>query len=373
MLFSDPCVFAVGDEYQIVFNTLEPGIAWIECGGRQFRDSEGGLMRSETLVHRAALPMKVLDCARAYTVCFRALPERRPYFPELGPLQRRAYAFRPLPACRPVRAVMLADTHSMVAEPCRASAAAGPFDLLLLCGDIPAESKRMEDIRAIYEITGALTHGQLPVVFARGNHDYRGKLATELAQFIGTRGGATYFTFRMGSLWGIVLDCGEDKNDGDVEYGGMVDCHAMRLRETEYLRDVIARADAEYRAEGVKTRVALCHIPFCTETMADDDPKFDIERPLYAEWTALLNEMGLDAMFSGHTHALETVLPGGARARYDMNFPIVIGSRPVSPGENRPAGFTGICMEIGDDAIRVDTIDDTGARAPMATVKKRGA
>ena len=373
MLFADPCVFAVAHEYQIVFHTLEPGIAWVECGGRIFRDSEGGLMRSQTLVHRAALPMEALDGAGGYTVCFRALPERRPYFPELGPEQRRDYPFRPLPQERPARAVLLADTHSMVEEPCRAAQAAGEFDLLLLGGDIPAESKRLEDIRAIFEITGALTRGAIPVVFARGNHDYRGKLATELIQFIGNRGGATWFTFRLGALWGIVLDCGEDKDDGDPEYGGLVDCHDMRLRQTAFLRKVTARAEEEYLAQGVATRMALCHIPFCTEAMGDDGERFDIERGVYAEWTALLNGMNLDLMLSGHTHALETVLPGGARARYGMNFPVLIGSKPVLPDPREPerrAAFTGIRVEFGRDAIMVDTIDDRGRRTPMARLEK---
>ena len=106
---------------------------------------------------------------------------------------------------------------------------------LILNGDIPAESATPESIRGIYDITSALTGGRLPVVFARGNHDYRGRVATDLPQYIGTRDGQTYFTFRIGCLWGICLDCGEDKNDSDVEYGGLVDCHDMRLHETDYI------------------------------------------------------------------------------------------------------------------------------------------
>ena len=373
MLLWDPCVFAVGEDYQIVFDTAEPGIAWVTCGGQAYRDSEGELMRSDT-VHRVALPMAALEGAGSYEVCFRALAERRAYFPEPGPLYSRAFAFHPLPEDCPVRAVMLADTHSMIEEPCRAAAAAGPFDLMLLCGDIPAESAHLEDLRAIHAIGGALTHGALPVVFARGNHDYRGRFATELPRFVGNAGGATWFTFRLGALWGIALDCGEDKSDDDPEYGGMVDCHAMRLRETEFIKQVVARAEREYLAEGVRTRIALCHIPFCTAAMGDDGGKFDIERTLYAEWTALLNGMGLDAMFSGHTHALETVLPGGERARYGMNFPVIIGAKPVLPSSRdpqRPRAFTGVRMAFGADAIQVDTIGDDGRISPMAQLPRR--
>lgn len=94
MLYGTPCVFAVGNEYQIAFNTMEYGVAWVEVGDQTYRNSRNGLMRSETLIHKITLPMDVLNAAGKYCVCFRALPERRPYFPQLGKLQTREYAFR---------------------------------------------------------------------------------------------------------------------------------------------------------------------------------------------------------------------------------------------------------------------------------------
>ena len=70
------CVYVVGRDYQILFNTTEHGIAWVEVGGEVYPDEKNGLLRSETLIHRAVVPMDKLDAAREYTVCFRALPER---------------------------------------------------------------------------------------------------------------------------------------------------------------------------------------------------------------------------------------------------------------------------------------------------------
>lgn len=351
MLYRDPCVFAVGRDYQIAFNTLEFGIAWVEVGGKSYRDSQNGLMRSETLIHKVTVPMAELDAAQSYRICFRALPERRPYFPELGPLQTADYPFRPVDFSHDVHAYMLADTHSRVDAPCRAASYWGDqLDLLILNGDIPAESKTPEDIRAIYDITSNLTGGQLPVIFARGNHDYRGRLATDLPQYIGTRDGHTYFTFRIGCLWGICLDCGEDKNDSDVEYGGLVDCHDMRLRETEYLKDVIARANEEYLAPGVTLRVAFCHLPFTTKHVECGDPKFNIEVDIFAQWTELLNQMRLSAMFCGHTHRLDVVRPGDPEMRMPANFPVIIGSEPLRPGQTDPnypgAEFVGTAITL---------------------------
>lgn len=368
MLYRDPCVFAVGQQYQIAFNTLEFGIAWVEVGDKVYRDSRNGLMISETLIHKVTVPMQELDAARGYRVCFRALPERRPYFPQLGELQSREYAFHPVDTSKPVRAYILADTHSRVEQPTNAAKQFGDVDLLLMIGDVPAESKTPEDIRAIYDLTSNVTHGEIPVVFARGNHDYRGKLATDLPDYIGTDHGNTWFTFRIGSIWGIALDCGEDKNDDHIEYGGMVDCHSMRREETKFLESVIAHADQEYLAEGVTTRIALTHVPFPLKSVATSE-EFDIEVPLFTQWTELLNEMKLDAMLCGHTHNPYVAHPGDEQMRMDANFPIVVGSgvyvrnRVCPDPQHEGATFIGTGLTICDGEIEIVSTDDVGHSA----------
>lgn len=366
MLYGYPCVYAVGKDYQIAFNTTEFGIAWVEVGDKVYRSSRNGLMISETLIHKVTVPMAELDAAKGYRVCFRALPERRPYFPQLGGLRTWDYSFRPVDTSRPVRAYMLADTHSRVDEPLRAAAKFGEIDFLILNGDIPAESKTPEDIRAIYDLTSGAAHGEIPVVFARGNHDYRGRLATELTDYIGTQEGNTFFTFRLGSIWGIALDCGEDKDDGHIEYGGMVDCHSMRLAETEFLKDVIARADEEYLAPGVTTRIALSHLPFTIRQVGAEHPDFNIEVPLFTEWTHLLNEMHLDAMLCGHMHDLFHVRPGDPDMRMSANFPVIVGSavytgKRVCPLPDHP-GATFVCTGFTIQDGKIEAVQTSDAQ-----------
>ena len=348
MLYRDPCVYLVEEEYQIVFNAEEKGVAWVEIGGESWRDSQGGLMRSETLVHRVSVPQAALDAAGAYTVCFRALPERRPYFPELGVEERYSYRFQPAPETGALRILLMADTHSMVAEPTAAARAAGDFDLLALCGDLPAESKQLSDIRAIFDVTSGVTHGEKPVIFAQGNHDYRGRLATELGDYVGRRDGCSWYTFRIDPVWCVVLDCGEDKADTNPEYGGLVDCHSMRLKETAWLRDVAVRAEETYLAPGITTRLAFCHVTFMTEDVCIHvypDPEqtratFDIERDIYREWTEILTGMGVDAMLCGHTHVLSLTRPGDPAAHYGMGFPVLVGAEQNGPGLYRCALLT---------------------------------
>ncbi|MBO5269618.1 MAG: serine/threonine protein phosphatase, partial [Clostridia bacterium] len=79
-----------------------------------------------------------------------------------------------------------------------------------------------------HRIAAGVTKGRIPVVFARGNHDTRGKYAERLANHTPTDNGRSYYSVRLGKLWMLVLDCGEDKNDDHAEYGHTMCCHAFR-------------------------------------------------------------------------------------------------------------------------------------------------
>ena len=360
-----PCVYLVGHDYQIIFNTAEHGIAWVEVDGAIYPDERNGLMRSETTVHRAVVPTATLDAAKKYAVCFRALPERKPYWPQLGAVERQEYAFRPIDWSDGLQLYHIADAHSHVGEVVDTAGYFGDrLDLLVMNGDIPAESKTEKDVLAVFDIAGSVTGGERPVLFARGNHDTRGKFALEFTDFIGTDEGRTYFTFRTGALWGIVLDCGEDKLDFNEEYGGLVCCEPFRRRQTEFLKRVVENRRSEFEAEGVKLRVGVCHVPFMTELMGQSGEKFDIERQRYAEWTALLNEMGLDLMLCGHTHRLYAYQPGDPMMRYGANFPVLVGSRPqfVRPGEEGRNRFVGAAVEAKNGRITADYTDNLGWR-----------
>ena len=378
MIYKDPCVYAVGNEYQIVINTLEYGKCWVDVGGVSYNDSVGGLIRTETLVHRVTVPMAELDAAGGYKVCFRSLSERKPYFPELGPLWQRDYGFRPVDASRQVNVYMLADTHSQVEAPVKAAEYfSDGLDLVIMNGDIPTACQSHEDIRSIFDITSAVTHGEIPVVFARGNHDYRGQYALDLPQYIGNRNGDTWFTFRLGSIWGLVLDCGEDKNDDHPEYGNLVDCHAMRLNETRFIEEVIANAENEYLAEGIKTRLVITHLPFCAECISMGDEIFNIEVELFGRWTQMLNAIKPHAMLSGHMHFTKVALPGTDDIRMGGEFPVIICSEPyIGNGRvctRRPhegAHYVGMAMTISDNELTFTATSDTGSEEALITLKK---
>ena len=325
---SEPCVFVLGNEYSITLPVNEQCLMWVMVGGKRFCDHDNGIMRSTCDVHRVTVPMSELDKAGEYTVVTRKIIDRKPYFPEIEPEVSVTCKFRPVPEDGKIKLVCISDSHSLVNEPIEAGKKAGRIDLLILNGDVPNDSSSVRNIFTIYRIVGALTGGEIPVVFSRGNHDLRGVYADCLTNYVPSKNGKTYYTFRAGSLWGMVLDCGEDKTDDHAEYGGTVCCELFRREETEFIKSVIANADKEYAADGVKNRIIVAHCPFVIVGSFADDV-FNIEKDVYSEWTRLVSDnIKPDVMLFGHKHISEVVTPGSKKDIYGMSCDAIISGIP---------------------------------------------
>lgn len=323
-----PAVFAVKNEYLITVPVHASILFWVRVGEHTYYDESNGILRSDTELHRVRVPMEVLDAAGKYTICWREVSERKPYFSVVGDEQSATFAFRPIKQ-GPIRAYMIADAHGMFDGPTAAArrfeAQYGKLDLLILNGDILDHSGEIENFMLYYRLADELTAGEIPTVISRGNHDLRGRSAERLADFMPNENGNSFYSFRLGCLWGILLDCGEDKSDDHAEYGGTICCHAFRERETDYLQTVLKNAEDEYAAEGVKHRIVLSHVPF---TQIDEEP-FDIEQDTYRNWVKLLNEqIRPEVLLSGHKHQMYITMPNDPRDAYGMTFPTVVGSEP---------------------------------------------
>ena len=356
-----PAVFAVNREYQIFVPVSAPAVMWVRVGRTDYYDDSNGILRSDTDLHRMRVPMEELDAAEKYTVCWRTVTDRKPYYPVLEPVREAEFAFRPVKNA-PVRAYMIADAHGML-EPCveaarRFSEQAGGPDLLILNGDILNHSGDAANFDLYYQLAQELTGGQIPVIVSRGNHDLRGKCAERLTEYLPGDGGNTFYSFRLGPVWGLLLDCAEDKNDACDEYGGTICCHAFRRRQSAYLEQIVARADREYAAPGVEYRIVLSHIPFTERFSAP----FNIEEELYAGWVRRLNEtVRPHLLLSGHIHAAYLTLPGQEKDAYGMNFPTVVGSRV-----NKKEGvFAGCGVIFGGGSVRILFTDADRVLADM--------
>ncbi len=347
-----PAVFAVGNEYQIMVPVKSDLLFWVTIGDEAFYDHTNGIMRSAVRVHTVHVPMALLDRAGAYTVHYRKIIDRKPYFPESEDTVSATYPFYPVPTNRPVHIYHLSDTHGNFTYPAAAAEYFGKeLDLLILNGDIPNHSGDIANFDLIYELSEAVTGGSRPVIFSRGNHDMRGLYAEEITNYAPTDHGNSYFTFRVGNVWGIVLDAGEDKPDDHEAYAYTNVCHVFRMAQTDFIKKVIENACTEYAAEGITHRLVIAHHPFSYERK---EP-FNIEYDIYREWIDLLGtHVKPHVLIGGHLHRTEVKQEGGALDKKGA-VPVVVGSSALRRNEEKQVvGYKGAALTLLESSIKVE-------------------
>jgi len=298
-------VYAVGDEYQIVWSTYNKGVSYVEIGGEKYYDSESGNARTDLTVHKVTVPASVLDAAGSYTVYTRNMIVRNAYGAVQGRTISRTYAFRPVDESDGIQFFAISDIHDYRTAAVKAASYYGDkLDFLILAGDISSFINRQYALDFINKVAFDVTGGTRPVIYARGNHETRGNASGDLNRYVGANGTDYYYSFRLGSLWGVVLDMGEDKMDADWEYYGAADYETYRQKQLAYVDDLLTRAASEFNAPGVQYRIAISHM-----TTAFTDEKL-VFADVFEDVNERLNAMNIDVMISGHRHRL-MYLEGG--------------------------------------------------------------
>lgn len=360
MLKTAPAVFAVGNDYQIMVEVECEALFSVKVGDTTYYDESNGIMNSLCPLHRVSVPMEVLDKAKEYTVCVRPLIERKPYFTETKPIWEKSFKFSPIPD-KDIRLYHISDAHNMIERPVAAAKAFGDIDLLILNGDVIDHSGDPSKFANIYEICALITNGEKPSVFSRGNHDMRGNFAEKFADYTPSKDRKTFYTFKLGCVWGMLLDCGEDKSDSSNEYGFTVACHHFRERQTDFIKDVIANADIEYASDDIKTKLIISHHPFTQRLTAP----FNIEEDIYTEWASLLKEhIKPDLMICGHTHRYGINHVGEQYDNLGQPCTVVVGSEPQNER------FIGCGFILNEDKIEVVFTDSLGNIVLSETLKK---
>lgn len=345
-----PSVFAVEDEYQIIIKLKKPALVKITVGNKTYFDHSNGVIRSSCPVHKISIPVCELDKHKKYTVCVTTLIKRLAYFSKCCDEEKETFDFYPVPD-ENIRICHLADVHGDYKSCMNAvNKINGDIDLLVLNGDVIDHSGNVRNFNIIYKLCEAITKGEKPVIFSRGNHDLRGIYAEKLEDYIPTLNRKTYFSFRLGSLWGLVLDTGEDKRDFHEEYGNTVCCECFREDEEEFIKSVIEKE--EYNKDGISHKVIICHNPF---TNCLEEP-FNIERPRYRRWAKMLGEsINPEFILSGHLHISGVFDIGGKLDNEGVQpCPVILGSERTNKGGNTTFGLAYITL--CKDGYNVDII-----------------
>lgn len=148
-----------------------------------------------------------------------------------------------------------------------------------------------------------------PMFYSRGNHETRGPFAIEYPRYFPTPTGKLYYQFHHGETGVIVLDCGEDKPDTDMEYSGIVDMDRYRTEQASWLE----KAVEDETFKNAKYKVVICHMP--------PFGGWHGEQEILDKFVPILNRAGVQIMLSGHLHKHIIKQPS-----QEVKFPIIVNS-----------------------------------------------
>ena len=157
-----------------------------------------------------------------------------------------------------------------------------------------------------------LTPAGIPIFATRGNHENRGSFSPSFLDYFPTSTGESYYTFRRGPVFFVVLDGCEDKPDSDIRYYGLSTTDAYREQEARWLKGVVE--SEEYRAAPLHI-VVLHMIP-------GGKSSWHGEQEIRRLFVPILNEASVDIMLCGHYHRYQWI-DDGSRG---TNFPILVNS-----------------------------------------------
>jgi predicted phosphodiesterase len=224
----------------------------------------------------------------------------------------------------------------------------GKYDFVCFNGDMLTSMESEKQLFEGYLNSAAelLTPAGIPIFATRGNHENRGAYAQHWLDYFPTPTGETYYTFRRGPAFFIVLDGCEDKPDNDPRYYGMGDWNEYRRQQTEWLKGVV-NSD-EFRAAPV--RIVLMHM------IPGKEDSWYGEQQIRRLFVPELAGKGIDLMLCGHYHRYHWI-DDGSRG---VDFPILVNSNND-------------CLRVSADAKGIDlkVVNTAGAVIKQHRIDKK--
>lgn len=296
----EPVVYAVEDTYQIVFSTNHAATAWVEIDGEKYYDLFAGSMRSEDTVHKITVPQEKLDAAKSYSIHAEKMIYRGPFGGFKGEEISKSYNFRPVDSSDGLVYYTITDAHHAHDGAVSAALSVENLDFLVILGDSVGMVEYEADAQYSNLIAHDVTGGEIPVVYARGNHEIKGAYAEQLYKYVGSKNENFYYWFTLSDVYGITLDLGEDHDEGWWEYYGTDQFALYHEEQTKFLQELVA----EKPYKDYNYTLVACHIPIQFVNSRKDHVE------VKATWTELINEIAPDLAVYGHQHDLYPFLDG---------------------------------------------------------------
>ena len=156
--------------------------------------------------------------------------------------------------------------------------------------------------------------GNMPIMFARGNHEGRGTGIRNVgAIFPNNDSESFYYTFRQGPAAIAVFDAGETGEERSVAFAGAPVYEDYLYEQIEWAKKVLF--EKEFAEAPLK--ICIIHVPMIDHRIKND---YKIQRWLNRNFLPLLNKAGIDIMIGADLHEAMECLPG----TMGNDFPIVV-------------------------------------------------
>lgn len=280
---ADPMVIDNGEIYSVVFATNDTGTGFVEYTyqGKSYieYDEAAGRLKN-SMIHTVQIPKEHLD-GNTYRVGSTRIIEERSYGGRSGKyLLSKNYTFT-APQGETQTYLTVSDWHMHLQKAYNAVQHAGDYNGVILLGDaVPGLETEKDIAKYIVSFGGKVSHGVMPVLYVRGNHETRGPFAAALPAYLGME--SFFYTADYGNYRFLLLDSGEDKEDSHPEYGGMVNYG-------EYRADMVAWLEGLEKTE--QKTITLVH-----------DSKICVEENLRERAKTRLQELNATEIVSGHYH-----------------------------------------------------------------------
>lgn len=189
-------------------------------------------------------------------------------------------------------------------------------DMVFFNGDMLTQLRNEEELfSGFMDVSIDLFAKQVPMYYARGNHETRGLFATSFQHYFSPKEQHLYYMFRQGPVCFVILDTGEDKPDSDIEYSGITDYDNYRTEQAKWLKEAVQSEIFQ----NAKFRIVIAHMPPQPIKNLWHGPQEVLDK-----FVPILNEAGIDAMLCGHLHRYIHCKPDAR-----VKFPVIINSKDM--------------------------------------------
>lgn len=282
-----------------------------------------------------------------YRVSSRRVVALKPYWPDRGrTVESPVYSFTTFDTAKPAtRFAVMTDTHEDVGriQALMQQVRQARVDFVVHTGDslnYGVSENQLKD--KFLDPMATDLQGHLPLLYVRGNHEYRGQFARSLGDYLHSQNGTYFYTRDQGPLHLVVVDTGEDKPDATNVYAGLNNLRDYRQEEFAWLQQTLADA--------TRTRTA----PFTV--VLGHDPEWGWLDGHNEAWMQLANRARVDLFIAGHLHHLERFAPGS----HGNDFPI------LALGQDQVAR-----VEADEHELKVTVVDRAGRTLDAFTIQRK--